>query len=78
MARIIRTKRRMRSPRFQVEGIGNMSFKDYSVLSRFLTERGKILSRRVTGVSSKDQRTLTAAIKHARYLGLLTSGGTRR
>ncbi len=44
---------------------------DVSGLSRFLTERGKILSRTKTGVCSRHQRALTIAIKRARHVALL-------
>lgn len=46
-------------------------WKDYKILGRFITERGKIVPRRLSGVSPKNQRRLTIAIKRARYLGLL-------
>ena len=41
------------------------------LLSRFLSERGKIVPARITAVSTKKQRELALAIKHARYMGLL-------
>ena len=57
--------------------------KNISYLRRFITEQGKIFSRRITGLSAKDQRLLTKAVKQARILGLLgftptpTASGTR-
>jgi len=45
--------------------------KDEKLLSRFLTERGKILPRRLSGVSARHQRQISIAIKRARYLALL-------
>jgi small subunit ribosomal protein S18 len=45
--------------------------KNISYLRRFITEQGKIFSRRITGLSAKDQRQLTKAVKQARILGLL-------
>lgn len=48
-----------------------IDYKDDKLLSRFLSERGKILPRRLTGVSSRHQRQLSVAIKRARYLALL-------
>lgn len=48
-----------------------VDYKDEKLLSRFLTERGKILPRRLSGVSSRHQRQLSVAIKRARYLALL-------
>ena len=44
---------------------------DTDLLRRFISERGKILPRRVTGTSAKNQRKLTVAIKRARIMGLL-------
>jgi small subunit ribosomal protein S18 len=46
-------------------------YKDPSRLKRFLTERGKILPRRITGLSAKQQRDIALAIKRARHLALL-------
>jgi len=41
------------------------------ILSRFVSERGKILPRRVTGTSAKNQRKVTTAIKRARVMALM-------
>jgi len=46
-------------------------YKDPARLRRFLTERGKILPRRITGLSAKQQRYVALAIKRARHLALL-------
>ena len=51
--------------------IGYIDYKDVDLLKRFISERGKILPRRVTGTSAKNQRKLTVAIKRARVMGLL-------
>ncbi len=48
-----------------------VDYKDEKLLSRFITERGKILPRRLSGVSARHQRQLSVAIKRARYLALL-------
>jgi len=48
-----------------------IDYKDIDLLSLFLTEQGKILPRRATGVSVQQQRKLTKAIKRARILSLL-------
>ena len=48
-----------------------IDYKDTNLLDRFISERGKILPRRVTGTSAKNQRKLTIAIKRARIMGLL-------
>ena len=52
-------------------GVRVVDFKDERLLTRFLTERGKILPRRLSGVSARHQRQISIAIKRARYLALL-------
>lgn len=56
---------------FTVNKITYIDYKDVDLLKRFVSERGKILPRRVTGTSSKYQRQLTRAIKRARQMALL-------
>ncbi|WP_034551584.1 30S ribosomal protein S18 [Carnobacterium funditum] len=51
--------------------IEHIDFKDLDLLKRFISERGKILPRRVSGTSAKNQRKITVAIKRARIMGLL-------
>lgn len=46
-------------------------YKDYKLLRRFVTERGKILPRRTTATCAKHQRQLALAVKRARHLALL-------
>ena len=48
-----------------------VDYKDVETLRRFVTERGKIKPRRMTGTSAKFQRMLTTAVKRARHLALL-------
>ncbi|MBO6137851.1 MAG: 30S ribosomal protein S18 [Lachnospiraceae bacterium] len=48
-----------------------INYKDVTKLRRFISERGKILPRRITGNCAKHQRALTVAIKRARHLALL-------
>jgi len=52
-------------------GIRVVNYKDDKTLSRFITERGKILPRRMTGMCARHQRQVGTAIKRARYLALL-------
>ena len=52
-----------------------IDWKDPQLLIRFITERGKIVPRRVSGVSAKNQRKLAKAIKQARQMALLPYGG---
>ncbi|MDR0718664.1 MAG: 30S ribosomal protein S18 [Treponema sp.] len=48
-----------------------IDYKDADILRRFITERGKILPRRITGTCAKHQRALAVAIKRARMIALL-------
>ena len=56
---------------FCKEKIKDIDYKDVNRLLRFLNEKGKIVSRRTTGVCAKHQRKLVQAIKRARFLSLL-------
>jgi small subunit ribosomal protein S18 len=51
--------------------ISYIDFKDYELLKRFISERGKILPRRVTGTKAYNQKHLAVAIKRARFMALL-------
>jgi small subunit ribosomal protein S18 len=48
-----------------------INYKDINTLKRFVSERGKILPRRITGNCAKHQRALTISIKRARHIALL-------
>lgn len=54
-----------------IEPDEKIDYKDVDLLRKFVTERGKILPRRITGLTSKQQRDLTKAIKRARIVALL-------
>jgi small subunit ribosomal protein S18 len=56
---------------FTSNGITHIDYKDVDLLRKFVSERGKILPRRVTGTNAKYQRKLTAAIKLSRQMALL-------
>jgi small subunit ribosomal protein S18 len=53
-----------------------IDYKDTKTLKYFITERGKIIPRRITGTCAKHQRQLTQAIKRARTIALLPFVGT--
>ena len=53
------------------EEIDKIDYKNVALLQRFITERGKIRSRRVTGLSRRDQSKMARAVKRAREIGLL-------
>jgi small subunit ribosomal protein S18 len=50
-----------------------IDYKNVSLLQRFVSDRGKIVPRRRTGVCARHQRSLAQAIKRARYLAMLAS-----
>lgn len=64
-----RPKRKVCS--FCVDKIEHIDYKDANRLKRFVSERGKILPRRITGNCAHHQRQLTLAIKRARNIALL-------
>lgn len=63
--------RRRKSCPFDGPSAPVIDYKDTKLLSRFISERGKIVPSRITAVSAKKQRELTQAIKRARYLALM-------
>ncbi|WP_028829925.1 30S ribosomal protein S18 [Proteocatella sphenisci] len=64
-------RRRKKADPFAGDKINMIDYKDVSLLKKYISERGKILPRRVSGTSAKAQRKLTVAIKRARNLALL-------
>ena len=56
---------------FCVDKVDHIDYKDVAKLRRFVTERGKILPRRISGNCAKHQRQVTLAIKRARNIALL-------
>jgi small subunit ribosomal protein S18 len=64
------SKKRKSCP-FKEAGIKEIDYKDLETLRNFVTERGKIIPRRITGVSSFYQKKLKKAIKQARHMALL-------
>lgn len=64
-------KRRRKVCYFTQNKVTSIDFKDVELLKKFISERGKILPRRVTGTSAKWQRPLAVAIKRARHMALL-------
>lgn len=65
---------RKKQNRFHIifpQGESEVDYKDIDKLSKFLTEKGKIIPRRITGLTAKQQRILAGAIKRARHAGLV-------
>ena len=63
--------RRRKSSPFAHADAPKIDYKDVKLLLRFVSERGKIVPRRITAVTAKEQRDLAQAIKRARELALL-------
>jgi small subunit ribosomal protein S18 len=63
--------RRKKVCRFCVEKIDDINYKDVRMLSSFISERGKIVPRRISGVCTPHQRRLAEAIKQARNIALI-------
>ncbi len=63
--------RRRKSCPFSGASAPKIDYKDVKLLSRYISERGKIVPSRITAVSAKKQRELAQAIKRARFLALL-------
>jgi small subunit ribosomal protein S18 len=61
----------MKQDYFSSNNIKHIDYKDIELLKRFLSPSARMLSRRRTDVTSKNQRKLSEAIKRARFMGLL-------
>ncbi len=66
-----RFRPRKRVCNFCVEKVDRIDYKDINTLKKYVTDRGKILPRRISGNCAKHQRELTRAIKRARQVALL-------
>ena len=62
----------------KVAKISNIDYKDTTLLRKFISDRGKIRARRVTGVSVQQQRLIATAVKNAREVALLPYTSTAR
>lgn len=71
MSRPKRQYQRRKSCRFCADKNLVIDYKEYKILRNFITERGKIIPRRISGNCARHQRTLTSAIKRARTVALL-------
>ncbi len=56
---------------FSKNNIKHIDYKDIDILKKFINPHGRIIGRKHTGVSAKNQRKLSLAIKRARFMGLL-------
>jgi small subunit ribosomal protein S18 len=73
----IRKPRKKANP-LKAAGVSSVDYKDTGLLRKFISDRGKIRSRRVTGVSVQEQRQIARAIKVAREMALLPYAGSGR
>ena len=64
-------QRKKRTCQFCTKGAEPINYKDEKTLRRFISERGKILPRRVTGTCAKHQREIVNAINRARHIGII-------
>ena len=64
-------RRRKKVCIFCGEKAQKIDYKDVSTLRKFISERGKILPRRITGTCAKHQRAITVAVKRARHIALM-------
>jgi small subunit ribosomal protein S18 len=69
-------KRQKKNPLIAL-GVTTIDYKDVHLLRTFISERGKIRSRRVTGVTPQQQRQIAIAVKNAREMALLPFGDSR-
>ncbi|MGI6525633.1 MAG: 30S ribosomal protein S18 [Bdellovibrionota bacterium] len=64
-------KRHRKVDPFLMDQSKTIDYRDVAVLSRFVSERGRILSRRLTGLTAYNQRKIAKAIKRAQNVGLM-------
>ena len=78
MAKIDTRKPRKKVNPLKAAKVSTIDYKDTALLRKFISDRGKIRSRRVTGVTVQEQRQIARAVKVARELALLPSAGSGR
>lgn len=61
----------MKHDYFSANNIKHIDYKDVDILKKFLSPSGKIVPRKRSGLSSKNQRKLALAVKHSRFMGLI-------
>jgi small subunit ribosomal protein S18 len=73
----IRKPKKKQNP-LKAAGVEKVDYKDVNVLRKFISDRGKIRARRVTGVSVQQQREIAKAVKNAREMALLPYSSSAR
>ncbi|MBF0619076.1 MAG: 30S ribosomal protein S18 [Candidatus Omnitrophica bacterium] len=78
MKKGMKPRRAPRIMKIQVDLPPEINYKDVATMRKLVSDRGKVLSRRYTGIVAKKQRLLNEAIKRLRFLGLLPVGSAKR
>ncbi len=73
----VRKPKKKQNP-LKTAGVEKVDYKDVNVLLKFISDRGKIRARRVTGVSVQQQREIAKAVKNAREMALLPYSSSAR
>ena len=74
---VVRKPKKKQNP-LKVAKVERIDYKDTALLRKFISDRGKIRARRVTGVTSQQQRQIARAVKNAREMALLPYTATAR
>ena len=78
MAKAVIRKPKKKVCQFCKDKADGVDYKDTALLRKFISDRGKIRARRVTGVTSQQQRQIARAVKNAREMALLPYTATAR
>ena len=78
MAKAVIRKPKKKANPLKTQKIANIDYKDTALLRKFISDRGKIRARRVTGVSVQEQRAIARAVKNAREVALLPYSSSPR
>ena len=78
MAKAVMRKPKKKVCQFCKDKVSYVDYKDTALLRKFISDRGKIRARRVTGVSVQEQRKIAQAVKNAREVALLPYAGSGR
>jgi small subunit ribosomal protein S18 len=78
MAKPVQRKPKKKANPLRTNAAGDIDYKDTALLRKFVSDRGKIRARRVTGVSVQEQRAIARAVKNAREMALLPYSSSGR
>ena len=78
MAKAVIRKPKKKVCQFCKDKASGVDYKDTNLLRKFISDRGKIRARRVTGVSVQEQRLIATAVKNAREMALLPYSSSSR